>query len=44
VLADGEAADDGVTEAQDIMAQLGISRSQLIEGAYADLIAGAAEP
>lgn len=40
VLADDENADGGIIEAQHVMAQLGITPSQLIEGAYVDLIAG----
>ncbi len=39
VLADGEPADVGVREANDLMKKLGVKPSQLIEGAYVDLIA-----
>jgi adenylate cyclase class IV len=39
VLADGESAADGAREAHRLMAQLGINASQLIEGAYVDLLA-----
>lgn len=38
VLRDGEAAEDGVAEAQALMARLGIAAPQLIEGAYVDLL------
>lgn len=38
VLADGEPAEAGVREAHDLMEQLGIRRSQLVEGAYVDLL------
>ncbi|PYM92613.1 MAG: adenylate cyclase [Candidatus Rokuibacteriota bacterium] len=37
VLADGEPHEAGVAEAHDLMAALGISPGQLIEGAYVDL-------
>lgn len=40
VLTDGEDAEEGAVEAQRIMAQLGIRDSQLIEGAYIDLLQG----
>lgn len=39
VLADDEAAEQGIAEAQQLMAQLGVRPSQLIEGAYVDLMA-----
>ena len=39
VLADGEPADVGVHEADDLMKILDVKPSQLIEGAYVDLIA-----
>ena len=39
VLADGDSPDDGFAEATDLMASLGIDESQLIEGAYLDLLA-----
>lgn len=39
VLDDGEADESGVREAQALMAQLGIQPSQLIQGAYVDLLA-----
>ena len=40
VLADGESAEAGVREAHDLMARLGVKPSQLIEGAYVDLLDG----
>ena len=42
VLAEGEPADAGVLEAQALMRTLGIEPSQLVEGAYVDLLAAAA--
>ena len=39
VLADGESAVVGVGEAHDLMEQLGVLPSQLVEGAYVDLLA-----
>ena len=39
VLEDGESVDAGVDEAYDLMARLGIERSQLVETAYVDLLA-----
>ena len=39
VLADDEPTDAGVAEAHAVMAQLGIAASQLVEGAYVDLLA-----
>ena len=38
VLEDGEPSEVGVTEARALMAQLGVEPSQLIEGAYVDLL------
>ena len=40
VLADSEPAEAGVREAHDLMARLGVGPSQLIEGAYVDLLDG----
>ena len=39
VLADGESAEAGIREAPELMQKLGIKPSQLIEGAYVDLLA-----
>ena len=39
VLADGEAAEDGMREAHALMASLGIAPAQLVEQAYVDLLA-----
>jgi predicted adenylyl cyclase CyaB len=39
VLEDHEASESGMLEAHELMAQLGIQASQLIEGAYVDLLA-----
>jgi predicted adenylyl cyclase CyaB len=39
VLADGDAHEPGIVEARELMAALGISPSQLVEGAYVDLLA-----
>lgn len=39
ILEDNESIEVGVQEAQALMAQLGVEPSQLIEGAYVDLIA-----
>lgn len=39
VLEDGELAEAGVREARCLMAKLGIQPSQLVEGAYVDLLA-----
>jgi adenylate cyclase class IV len=39
VLEDGAPIESGVTEAHDLMHRLGIDASQLIDGAYVDLIA-----
>jgi adenylate cyclase class IV len=38
VLVDGESTDTGVREARELMDGLGIQSSQLIEGAYLDLM------
>src|SRR5690349_1994466 len=38
VLVDDESAEQGIREASDLMAQLGIQPEQLIEGAYLDLL------
>ena len=40
VLADGESNDDGFAEVKTLMEKLGIQESQLVEGAYLDLLAG----
>lgn len=39
VLADGQPSEIGVREAHELMEKLGVTPSQLIEGAYVDLIA-----
>ena len=39
VLQDGESIEHGVQEARRVMAELGVEPSQLIEGAYVDLLA-----
>jgi len=39
VLADGESVDAGVRTAHAVMAALGVEASQLVEGAYVDLLA-----
>ena|SRR5690349_11445923 len=39
VLNDGESAEAGIREAHELMAKLGVEPSQLIEGAYVDLLA-----
>lgn len=39
VLEDGESSASGVQEAHDFMAKLGVDPSQLVEGAYHDLLA-----
>ena len=39
VLEDEEPLETGIQEAHDIMARLGVEPSQLIEGAYLDLLA-----
>ena len=38
VLADGESEDDGVRDAQALMARLGIGADRLVHGAYVDLL------
>jgi len=38
VLAEDDSADDGFAEATDVMASLGIEESQLVQGAYLDLL------
>ena len=38
VLADGDSHESGVAEAHELMTALGISPSQLVEGAYGDLV------
>lgn len=38
VLSDGEAAEAGILEAQDLMRRLGVAPEELIEGAYVDLL------
>jgi adenylate cyclase class IV len=43
VLEDDEPSDVGVREAHELMARLGIEPSQLIEGAYVDLLANSAD-
>ena len=40
VLEENEPATAGIGEAQDLMAKLGIDSSQLVEGAYVDLLPG----
>jgi predicted adenylyl cyclase CyaB len=40
VLAEGESSEAGVSVAHDLLGNLGISSSQLIEGAYIDLLNG----
>jgi adenylate cyclase class IV len=40
VLADGEPAQAGIDEAYRLMEKLGVQSSQLIEGAYMDLLHG----
>jgi adenylate cyclase len=44
VLEEGEPLEPGVAEAHALMAQLGVNASQLVEGAYVDLLADAASP
>lgn len=41
VLRDGESADDGVAEAHALLARLAIDATQLVSGAYVDLLARA---
>ncbi|MCY1368330.1 hypothetical protein D9M69_553040 [compost metagenome] len=38
VLQEGEPADAGVAEAHALMARLGVAESQLVQGAYVDLL------
>jgi predicted adenylyl cyclase CyaB len=40
VLEDGESVEAGVRTAHEIMAKLGVHTSQLVEGAYVDLLSG----
>lgn len=40
VLREGESSEDGVQEAHALMRSLGVERSQLVQGAYVDLLAG----
>ena len=42
VLQDGEPATQGIVEAHKVMAQLGVTAQQLIQGAYVDLLGQAA--
>lgn len=42
VLEDNEPADAGIHEAHELMARLGVEPSQLIDGAYVDLLANSA--
>ncbi len=44
VLSDGERSERGVEEAHTLMAALGISPAQLIEGAYVDLLGRTPQP
>jgi adenylate cyclase class IV len=44
VLADGEAAAKGISEANELMRALGVQPGQRVEVAYVDLLAGGAEP
>ena len=39
VLADGDSVEAGIEEAHGLMARLGVERTQLVEGAYVDLLA-----
>lgn len=39
VLAEGEASENGVREAHELMRRLGVEADQLLEGAYVDLLA-----
>ena len=39
VLSDGESAELGIREAHELMAKLGVDPSQLVDGAYVDLLA-----
>ncbi|HEX5136688.1 MAG TPA: class IV adenylate cyclase [Planctomycetota bacterium] len=40
VLSEGEPARSGIEEATELMARLGVERSQCVEGAYVDLLRG----
>ena len=40
VLDDGESTDSGISEANDVMARLGVDSAQLVEAAYVDLMTG----
>jgi predicted adenylyl cyclase CyaB len=44
VLADGDTVEAGVQEARRIMAGLGVQSSQLVEGAYLDLLSRRSQP
>ena len=44
VLVDDEPAEQGIREASDLMAQLGIQPGQLVEGAYLDLMGAVPAP
>jgi predicted adenylyl cyclase CyaB len=44
VLKDGEPIEAGIAEAHELMMELGIDPSQLVEGAYVDLLSKAATP
>jgi len=44
VLKDGELIEAGIAEAHELMKELGIDPSQLVEGAYVDLLSKAATP
>ncbi|MNL69377.1 CYTH domain protein [compost metagenome] len=44
VLRDGESTDAGMEEARTLMAGLGVAPTQLVAGAYLDLLAGSSRP
>jgi predicted adenylyl cyclase CyaB len=44
VLSDGESAENGIREAHELLARLGVEPSQLVEGAYVDLLAEKSVP
>jgi len=44
VLEDGEAAESGIREIRILMERLGVQSTQLIRGAYVDLLAPAQRP
>jgi hypothetical protein len=44
VLNDGEPAEHGIREAHELLARLGVQPSQLVEGAYVDLLAKKSVP